>query len=1274
MSKTAVFTIVSKNYWHFARVLTRSLEEHQPDWERFVILVDDVDGSLDLASERFTTVPVAFLPLPRMREFLFRYAILELNTAVKPWAFEYLFGRGYDRVIYLDPDIRVYSPLRELEEALETAFLVLTPHATDLLDRAKPNDLDIIRAGTYNLGFLGVTRRRPLEAFLDWWQGKLEFDCVIDFPNHLFVDQKWLDLAPGLFPDVVIFRDDTYNVAYWNLAHRPVVRSQAGRYTVNGRPLRFFHFSGINVWRPELLSKHQDRFDATSLGDCLHLLREYAQCAVDAGYARYCRLPYAFDSFANGVKIAAFLRSVVRHSSALQEALGADPFARAEYFNRPAREDDRARLPMTTAMSILWEIRQDLRDTFPDPWGTDRSAYAQWFVANARSYAGVDDYFVDPVRHRLQTDTADGGTEEGSARPRRLGPHRLVNSLRYRAGRILRPNPSALRATPAAPVPRATPTAARAELDSGLNIAGYWRSRTGVGEAARAAARAVRSAGIPFSLVDFDHDADSHKETPAGLEGARRGAAFNANLMFVNADVTPIVARALGDEFFRGRYTIGCWHWELPEFPDEWVASAQRLQEIWVPSAFVQEAVARKVSVPVVRMPHSVEVGPAAPVIRSDFGVPESRFLFLCLFDLLSVAERKNPAGVIEAFRRAFTADAPVALLVKVGHAEHRLDDFAALHELARRTPNVYLSGCALSRAETNGLLELADCVVSLHRSEGFGLILAEAMYLGKPTIATAWSGNMEFQTPDNACLVDYRIVELGRDHAPYRARDHWAEPDLDHAAHFMQRVAEDASFRERLGEAARHTIRTEFDPKTVGDRYRQRLSDLGLLRDGTSQAAASPAPSRETIEVKNARRGPAEAAPWDPNDAPAGAIPGAAVADQSLAAYLLARAALFSVPLLAFVLIFEFIFYRTGESWPISAVLKAHTQAGAGLHYRALFPPQFSLFKIPRLRQLKPEILVIGNSRTEAFRPFMFHPHEAKFYNGASLLNCLDDVVEYAKQVRRKRLPAPKVLILGIEYDWLCGSYADRKTDLNVWAQRDEALTPGGHVGAARTVLRSGKLIELFGVAIGPRRESPVVSPRFGVVPYVWSSGFRYTDGSYCVIGEVEGAKLGAPNPRLAPPSDEVLIRDRLSGEPAKAAFSPEALDILVASLVSLRDEGIEIYAYLPTFGNQAAAEFARRPLWLDLFAQCDARVPAKLGEVGIPCYRATSAADFGLDDQSMIDALHPGEVYSSYVLEGIVAMAPPGSHLASVDLEHLRALRRREGVHPMAFFPDEP
>jgi glycosyltransferase involved in cell wall biosynthesis len=200
------------------------------------------------------------------------------------------------------------------------------------------------------------------------------------------------------------------------------------------------------------------------------------------------------------------------------------------------------------------------------------------------------------------------------------------------------------------------------------------------------------------------------------------------------------------------------------------------------------------------------------------------------MFDFDSVMERKNPMAAIEAFRRAFSNESSAALLIKTTGAEGHPEEYAALLQAA--APNVHIVDRMLSRARTNGLIASCDAVVSLHRSEGFGLILAEAMLMGKVVVATGWSGNIDFMNSGNSCPVGFELIALAETHGPYQAGQQWAESDVDHAAHLMRRVFDDAAFRAQLGERARHTIATQFSPQAAGLRYRRRLSLLGLLDD----------------------------------------------------------------------------------------------------------------------------------------------------------------------------------------------------------------------------------------------------------------------------------------------------------------------------------------------------------------------------------------------------------------------------------------------------------
>jgi glycosyltransferase involved in cell wall biosynthesis len=299
------------------------------------------------------------------------------------------------------------------------------------------------------------------------------------------------------------------------------------------------------------------------------------------------------------------------------------------------------------------------------------------------------------------------------------------------------------------------------------------------------------------------------------------------SLLHVNADQTPAAAIGLGEEFFRDRYTIGVWAWELEEFPDAFLPAFNHVQEVWAPSRFIHEAVAEKSPVPVVHMPFVVTAAPAPGISRQDFGLPQDGFLFLMMYDTLSIQERKNPLGALEAFRRAFPSRSRVGLVIRVNHAASRPEDVAIVRQQAANTAGVFLLDRPMSRRDAQALHLSCDAFVSLHRSEGLGLNIAEAMLLNKPVVVTGWSGNMDFTTHQNACLVDYELVTLSMDYGPYRQGNRWAEPDLDHAAELMVRLVEDTAFRHKLAASGRTTIARQFSAHAVGARYLRRVAAI---------------------------------------------------------------------------------------------------------------------------------------------------------------------------------------------------------------------------------------------------------------------------------------------------------------------------------------------------------------------------------------------------------------------------------------------------------------
>lgn len=359
--------------------------------------------------------------------------------------------------------------------------------------------------------------------------------------------------------------------------------------------------------------------------------------------------------------------------------------------------------------------------------------------------------------------------------------------------------------------------------EKGINLIGYIRAEMGLGEGARSEAKAMDSAGIPYCIIDYEELNPARKNDNSFVHRIVENPVYGINLLHVNADCTQFAYKKL-KRLFDKRYTIGYWAWELSEFPDEWLGSLDYVDEVWVPSTFVQNAINRKTRKPVICIPHSISKYAMKYYGREYFGLPESKYLFLMVYDENSIQQRKNPEGCIDAFKKSFGGrDNEVGLVIKVNNPSR--NDLSELNKLVNLHPNIYVIDKIYNRHEMDSLFSVCNCYVSLHRSEGFGLTIAEAMYLGKPVIATNWSGNVDYMGDSNSACVDYTLVELERDYGPYIKGNIWAEPDIDHASWWMKKIYVDRELSQKMGKRARNTIREKLSPGAVGGLISSRLN-----------------------------------------------------------------------------------------------------------------------------------------------------------------------------------------------------------------------------------------------------------------------------------------------------------------------------------------------------------------------------------------------------------------------------------------------------------------
>ena len=666
-----VCTIVAKNYVAFARVLASSLREYHSDATLTVLMLDDYEGFIDPADEPFELLSyrnVTGLPFSEMAD---RYTILELSTAVKPWLLQTLLDRdGVDHAMYLDPDIQIVGELTEIRDLAVEHSIVLTPHMLSPIPRdgLYPQEQSILMAGAYNLGFIALGADEHGRSLLDWWKERLESDCSIDIANGLFVDQKWIDLVPGMWPSTKILHDPGCNVAYWNYHERSISYGEHGQVLVNDEPGTFLHWSGYDPTHPSSLSKYQNR--------------------------------------------------------------------------------------------ISLEERPDIK--------TASESYGKALLACGYSEASNWDY---------------------SIRELNIGP----------------------RDSDDAP---------------GVNVIGYLTAEQGVGEAGRQIVTALDTAGVAVTPVPVRAGVgrEEHRFEHEGLDGQLQPV----TLACVNADVLASMTETVDQRLIDDSRLIGFWWWETESFPTQMRPALDLVDEVWVGSEFIANALTPLSAKPVVAIPTPVTLPAGAKPDRARLGLPDG-FLFLFSFDFNSVVKRKNPDGLVAAFIKAFPEPRDdVHLILKSINGDRHPADLRALAELADGRPDIVLMDRMLDAEDRDALVASCDCYVSLHRSEGFGLTIAEAMLLGKPVIATDYGGSSDFVNALTAFPVRYARQRVGAGAAPYDPDEFWAEPDLDHAASLLRQVIDSPQLAAEHAARARDYLQSHHSPAAAGKAMASRLRKVG--------------------------------------------------------------------------------------------------------------------------------------------------------------------------------------------------------------------------------------------------------------------------------------------------------------------------------------------------------------------------------------------------------------------------------------------------------------
>jgi glycosyltransferase involved in cell wall biosynthesis len=746
---------------------------------RAVVL--DVDGGYaDRADVQVLTPADIGVP----ERLLHAAGLLADDDELRSWLLPHLLAhlvRAGDVAVHLTAGVRVLAPLTTLVDvAAERGFaLVARTAALPPADRRTPSTADLLAAGPYREALLAAG---PLALpSLEQWVAE----------SDLGRPSAWQALAA--VSDATVLPAATL-LSRWNLVPGLEVAAQDDGLVADGTPVLAVDLTELDPDRPWLLS-------TVGADTTRALLTEHPAVreVVDRHAAELAAAAPAADDPATDVPAAGrggatgpFVRTAddLPVDAAMRRAfrdavvdppagtpVPPDPFDDADpaAFTRWLDEVVTDGVPLTRYLLALYEDRADLRREFPHVPGPDNARFVDWLDRHARH---ENDYAVALL--------------ESGSRTARSAPA----------------------------------TAPHGRRPAGLNVAGYLHGELGIGESARLMLQAIATTDVPYSTISVGRHLQSRQATDLGtLAGEQQR--FDVTLLCVNADQTG-AALAAEPDLLRSRYRIGMWYWEIEDFPATMHGGFGHVDEVWVASDFVREAIARHTDLPVVTVPPPLPQATAPTTLtRGDLGLPEDRTVVLFSFDYLSTAERKNPIGAIEAFRRAFAPGEGPLLVIKSINADKRVGDAERLRLRAAAEPDVLLLEEYLSAPARDALVQHSDVYLSLHRSEGLGLTIAEAMAHGKPVVATAYSGNLQFMTEENAFLVPWTPTEVPEHCEPYPAGSRWAEPDLDAAAAALRQVVDDPALATARGQRAAFDIREHHGAAVAGTRIAARLAEV---------------------------------------------------------------------------------------------------------------------------------------------------------------------------------------------------------------------------------------------------------------------------------------------------------------------------------------------------------------------------------------------------------------------------------------------------------------
>ncbi|MCL1667830.1 glycosyltransferase family 4 protein [Elizabethkingia ursingii] len=359
----------------------------------------------------------------------------------------------------------------------------------------------------------------------------------------------------------------------------------------------------------------------------------------------------------------------------------------------------------------------------------------------------------------------------------------------------------------------------------GVNMSGFFNAEIGFGEAIRNNLKALETVDIPTKPINFNLHL-RHRLNDNSVKYDDNINDYPINIVHVNMDTIGSFLQEKSSDFFKGKYNIGYWAWELEIFPEVYTEYFKYYDEIWTCSKYCLDSISLKSNIPVINIPHPINVTTEDIDQNFEIGLSNDCYNFLFVFDYNSLIERKNTLGLIDAYEKAFGKNNQhVKLILKTSIPNHHPKAKEKVLSRIGDNKSIIYKEEMLRRGELLALMNQADCYISLHRSEGFGLTMAEAMALGKPVIATGYSGNLDYMNTNNSFLVKYKIVKQEDDLGVLPKDNYWSEPDTDHAAEMMKFVFNNQEYAKKIGEQARQDINKQLSLHTIGMKMKTRLN-----------------------------------------------------------------------------------------------------------------------------------------------------------------------------------------------------------------------------------------------------------------------------------------------------------------------------------------------------------------------------------------------------------------------------------------------------------------